>query len=263
MTARIPSVTALALLGVGVPIDHSNSTTSHHAVDYFGSLEGIYGTAIQRGSTIGSESSESTVSLGARGGTRRDAGIQTTEQEFSQNVRYEQVQLDPQQTTALPSGDVLEAPLLVRLSGREIIERALARQQTEEVMEHVSDALESFLDQHGAAGILGLAAALTRTSAGSDLVEPLWWEFLRALGKCRDPVSDQVARRILMKQLNLSSGGRRSAAAAGLGGFLDVPALIAIEQRVAVEENRFVLATLRAHVRAIRRKNGLPPSTTV
>jgi hypothetical protein len=224
---------------------------------YIGPLDGIYGTAVQRGSTTTENSS---LSIGSAA-TAWDTKTQTVQAVTPQDIGYEQVRLEPHQTTALPDTDILEAPLLVRLTGREVIEGALRREQTEEVMDNVSDAFEAFLDQYGAAGILGLASALARTAASSDLLEPLWWQFLRALGKQRNPVADQAARRILVRQLGLSSGGRRSAAAAGLGGFRDFAALAALVQRAAVEQNKFVLATLMAHIRSIRRSNGLPSET--
>lgn len=255
MTSAAPSFSTLSLLSFGAAVDNGNSTSSP-AVSYIGPLDGIFGTAVQRGSATTENSSVSVGSAATAWDTKTTAQTVTP-----QDIGYEQVRLEPQQTTALPDADILEAPLLVRLTGREVIEGALRREQTEEVMDNVSDAFEAFLDQYGAPGILGLASALARTAASSDLLEPLWWQFLRALGKQRNPVADQAARRILIRQLGLSSGGRRSAAAAGLGGFRDFPALAALVQRAAVEQNKFVLATLMAHIRSIRRSNGLPSET--
>jgi hypothetical protein len=255
MTFAAANLTTLALMSFGIAADNGNSTTGP-AVSYIGPLDGIYGTAVQRGSATTGNARDS-IGLAATSHTNAQSVLTVT----SRDLGYEQVRLDPQQATTLPSIDILEAPLLVRLSGRDVIEGALRRQQNEEVMDHVSDTFEAFLDQYGAVGILGLASALARTAASSDLVEPLWWQFLRALGKRRNPIADQAARRILVRQLELSSGGRRSAAAAGLGGFGDPAALAALVQRARAEQNRFVLATLKAHIRSIRRANGLPSET--
>ena len=48
------------------------------------------------------------------------------------------------------------------------------------------------------------------------------------------------------------SAGRRSAAASALGAFPDAMVLAALERRAAVEKNRIVLATLKAHIRVLK-----------
>jgi hypothetical protein len=141
-----------------------------------------------------------------------------------------------------------------RFETKQLILEFLNNLQTEESMENYELAISDIIDRHGRTGIAALEAQLFRPP-----VEPLSWKFLGALGVRRGLPLDNVAKRILLSHINSTSAGRRSAATSALSAFPDAMVLEALERRAAIETNRIVLATLKAHIRVLR-GDGLPAS---
>ena len=131
-----------------------------------------------------------------------------------------------------------------------LIADGLECMQTEDELDRFEAAAEEFIDQYGLSGIASLNRRLL--DVRSPDTEPLARKFMRALGRRRTPTIDAVLKRILIAQLHSTSGGRRSAAATALGAFPSIATLTAMEYRSAVEQNRFVLATIRANIRVFR-----------
>jgi hypothetical protein len=131
----------------------------------------------------------------------------------------------------------------------ELISVFLENVQTEETLERCELAISDIIDSYGKNGIAALEAQLLESAA----LEPLFWRFLTALGARRGDPTDQLAKQILLRHLNSSSAGRRAAATSALGAFSDGALLNDLERRAAVEKNRMVIATLNAHIRALKR----------
>jgi hypothetical protein len=245
------AVPAFALVALGGPSGYPDASTGLDVSFEF--FEGVYGRAIQDDHTASTASATSAFEQAMAGARTADP---------PKDGGFKQVSFLPQQATGRPEPSFVDAPLMVVLSGREIVRATVSRLNTEDLMEEVGETFEAFIDDNGTFGIKALLATLHGSSIDSDFAEPLWWRFLRALGKHRDATTDHTARGILISQINSPSGGRRSAAAAGLGGFRDASALAALKRRAEVERNRFVHATLEAHIRSIRRTNGLSSEAT-
>jgi hypothetical protein len=142
-------------------------------------------------------------------------------------------------------GDISEASV----EAKELVSAFLEDVQTDETLERCELMILDIIDRYGKAGIAALEAQVFDEPA----VGPLAWKFLNALGVRRGKPIDDVARAILLSNLDSTSAGRRSAAASALGSFPDEVVLAALERRAAIEKNRMVLATLNAHIRTLRR----------
>lgn len=145
--------------------------------------------------------------------------------------------------------DISEA----RLEVKELVSAFLDDVRTDETLERCELVISDIIDRYGKRGIAALQAEISEPA-----IEPLAWKFLNALGVRRGQSIDGVARSILLRHLNSRSAGRRSAAASALGAFPDAVVLAALERRAALENNRIVLATLKAHIRVLK---GDAPST--
>jgi hypothetical protein len=141
--------------------------------------------------------------------------------------------------------DVSEASV----EAKELVSAFLEDVQTDEALERYELMISDIIDRYGQGGIAALEAQVSEETA----VGPLAWKFLNALGVRRGRLIDDVARGILLRNLDSRSAGRRSAAASALGSFPDGVVLAALERRAAIEKNRMVLATLNAHIRTLRR----------
>jgi hypothetical protein len=141
-------------------------------------------------------------------------------------------------------GDVTEA----HVEAKELLSAFLEDVQTDETLERCELMISDIIDRYGKGGIAALEAHVF-----DDAVGPLAWKFLNSLGVRRGQPVDDVARGILLRHLDSTSAGRRSAAASALGSFPDRVVLAALERRAAIEKNRMVLATLSAHIRTLRR----------
>jgi hypothetical protein len=139
-----------------------------------------------------------------------------------------------------------------RFETRQLIVSYLEDRHTEESMEIFELEICDIIDRYEERGIAALETQLSEPD-----LEPLSWKFLAALGVRRGWPLDNLAKRILLGNLNSRSAGRRSAAASALGAFPDEVVLAALEHREAIETNRIVLATLKAHIRVLKR-DGLP-----
>jgi hypothetical protein len=146
------------------------------------------------------------------------------------------------------SNSVLEDISEARVEAKELVSAFLEEVRTDEILERCELAISDIIDRHGKGGIAALQAEVFEPT-----VEPLAWKFLNALGARRGQPIDDVARAILLGHLGSTSAGRRSAAATALGSFPDRVVLTALERRAAIETNRIVLATLKAHIRTLRR----------
>ena len=239
---------ALAAISVsyGVFPVPSSDFADDFAIVYGSSVYDLYGMAT-RGE--GSKWKSASDNVGTDQAGQPDQTVESTYWKVVATAHPNETSL----TTTVSSDDL---PPVIRLAGRELIENFGTLLQTEEVMEQVAQTFESYMDQYRALGIRALFLALSQTAVPSYISEPLWWHFLRALGTHRDAASNQIARNILLRELNSASGGRRSAAAVGLGGLRDGASLVALERRAKLEQNRFVTASLNAQIRMLRRYNG-------
>lgn len=146
------------------------------------------------------------------------------------------------------STQVLEDISEARVEAKELVSAFLEEVRTDEILERCELAISDIIHRHGKRGIAALQAEVFEPT-----VEPLAWKFLNALGARRGQPIDDVARGILLNHLDSTSAGRRSAAASALGSSPDRVVLIALERRAAIEKNRMVLATVKAHIRTLRR----------
>jgi hypothetical protein len=149
--------------------------------------------------------------------------------------------------------------ILASAEGLEIISTTRNELQTEEALDTFERRLSEFIDRHGAAAIHVIDAELIRPTKGT--LQPLTFRALRALGAHRTPIVDSVAEALLMSQLSGASAGRRSATASALGAFPSPAVLTALEERLAVETNRFVIPTLKAQIRFFK-AHGIGISST-
>jgi hypothetical protein len=118
--------------------------------------------------------------------------------------------------------DISEA----RVEAKEIVSAFLEEVRTDETLERCELVISDIIDRYGMRGIAALQAEVFEAA-----VEPLAWKF----------------------HLDSASAGHRSAAASALGSFPDEAVLTALERHAAIEQNRMVLATLKAHIRKLRR----------
>jgi hypothetical protein len=132
--------------------------------------------------------------------------------------------------------------------------------QTEEELEQFQDAVVEFLSQFGRDGITAMRRRLLHSNDPD--MEPFARRFLRALGQQRTAAFNVAATNLLVGQINSPSGGRRSAAAAALGAFPSSTIMVVLEERSAVETNRFVKAGIDANLRVFK-ANGISASKAV
>jgi hypothetical protein len=161
--------------------------------------------------------------------------------------------------------DTINVPIVFNISGttfnipddiseasveaEELVAAFLEDVQTDETLERCELMISDIIDRYGKGGVAAVEAQVFDEPA----VGPLAWKFLNALGVRRGQPIDDVARAILLSNLDSTSAGCRSAAASALGSFPDGVVLAALERRAAIEKNRMVLATLNAHIRTLRR----------
>jgi hypothetical protein len=134
-----------------------------------------------------------------------------------------------------------------RIEVRGLVSAFLKEVQTDETLERCELVISDIIDRFDKEGIAALQAELFEPA-----IKSLAWKFLYALGVRRGQPIDDVARGILLSQLDSTSAGRRSAAASALGSFPDEAVLTALQRRAAIEKNRMVLATLNAHIRTMK-----------
>ena len=140
--------------------------------------------------------------------------------------------------------DDIPAP---RVEAKELVSTFREDVRTEGALDRYELVISDIIDRYGTRGIAALQAEVFEPA-----IEPLGWKFLNALGVRRGQPIDNVARAILLRHLNSISAGQRSAAASALGAFPDAVVLAALERRAAVENNRIVLATLKAHIQVLK-----------
>jgi hypothetical protein len=191
---------------------------------------------------------------------QRTASTASTSLLQIRQVQYAQPLTSETQFLEYNFGVSWQTSLLAALEADQFLREALGDLQTVELLEAFEAKAAEFIDENGVIGISVLELRLLR--AGDLSTEPFARRFIRALGSPRGLAVDHVAMQLLIMQLNSTSGGRRSAAASALGVFRNDQVLAALEQRRQVENNRFVLATLDAHIRAFR-PDGLSSSKAV
>jgi hypothetical protein len=195
--------------------------------------------------------------------TKDDAEIHFTQEAISSvstarpTTKLHIVRLFTPETQApqLREEPLLQDRFLANAESRQFINSAIENLQTEEALELFEVQVSEFIDKHAMAGIRSLQRTLLETN--NPINEALARRFLRSLGVERTPQIDAVAKDILLTQLYSVSAGRRSAAASSLGAFPSYSILMALEGRLAIEENKVVRATLEAHIRVFK-ANGIP-----
>jgi hypothetical protein len=126
--------------------------------------------------------------------------------------------------------------------------------QTEDELDQFQNAATEFLTLYDRDGISAMGRRLLHCN--DPELEPLARRFLRALGQQRSPAFNGAATNTLLGQINSHSGGRRSAAAAALGAFPSPAIMLVLQDRSAVETNKFVKAGIDANLRVFK-ANGI------
>jgi hypothetical protein len=183
-------------------------------------------------------------------GTEFEAGLSSTVQTPEYVIRaiqpqprdYQSFSSGPSTTIPLFGSEELTAlnlELAFRASG---IVASIATSDETEAEETWAPARE-FLAASGKEGLSALQFAIA-----SEGRKDVHWGFIRQLGHPDLRPLLVEARPMLLRALNSPSGGDRSAAVAALAAIGDRPAKKAIADRARIEENRFVLAALKAYI---------------